>query len=382
MITMQTNFPGGNGKMLSAEYTQHGQEIVFLAETKIKEPQPCWFYFRLEGLRGQNTRLYLANAAQCLDQLGPQGWGTNHPVYRLPNGQWIRVSQVQCVLDETCCYRVWFDVPVQASIMEIAFCYPYQVSQLQQTLVECKTLNHAVIGYSYLGRPMTRVWNQIGNLEKEGKGIYVIARQHASEVTGAWIMDGILRYLSSKEGQSLTKDQIWWMMPITDVDGVEDGCYGKDQIWGDFNRSWYVDFPNRVELHAIEHDIDLWSERCQPAFFLDLHAPAHEERGQYFTMQTDIPRMYERKIQRIAARYNECLMEAGLEASRYVYSPAGYNSSAKQGLMSWKYIRDVLGIPAVTLETTYQGPSAGGFYNIEDYQKMGGCIARAIAEMI
>jgi hypothetical protein len=62
----------------------------------------------------------------------------------------------------------------------------------------------------------------------------MIARQHAGETPGAWILDGMLEHFSRNPNNRL----LIWSIPFADIDGVEGGYYGKDRFPYDLNRAW------------------------------------------------------------------------------------------------------------------------------------------------
>lgn len=382
MIKMRTDFPGGNGQLLAANANGELVDVVFRAETKWREPQANWFYFTLDGLTGKTIRLHLANAEQCLDDFGVQDWTLNHPVYRAEGKEWQRIQKTQCIMNDMRCYDVFFDAPILGETMQFAFCYPYQVSDLTATLDECPRLPHTVIGYSALGRPIIRVSTNVGDESKEKKGVYIIARQHAGEVGGSWMLDGMLRFLNSDEGMEMTKNQMWWIVPTMDVDGIEEGCYGKDQVWEDFNHSWAAPFPKHVEIHAVEHDMDHWRDYCTPALFVDVHSPGNDVRGHIFNIHMEMGKTHLDMVDTITDAYNDCLAECHYENSVNHYKFNKVNTSASKGILSWDYATNHYNIPSIVSELSYQGPNGGGTYSLEDYRIMGKCFAMAIAQSI
>ena len=383
MIRFSTNFPCGNGQLIYCDMTNGIQEIAFRAKTKFKEPQPNWFFFRVSDLSSDSLRFVFANAEQCLDDFGVIGWKENKPVFKVPGGEWQRVPQVEVEMLPNRCYKVWFDVHVQSNEVEVAYCYPYGWKQLQDTLRECVGLQSDIIGYSHNGRPILRVSTGYGDESRTKKSIYLVARQHAAEVSGAWITDGIMRFLNSTEGQALTKDQIWWLVPIIDPDGVEEGAYGKDQIIGDFNRSWGAPFPNRVELHAVQHDMDHLAEFSTPGLFLDMHSPGNDRHGIELLLKEDMNSREMSVAEYFCTSYNQFLKEAQMQEAVIKHTSSAHNTSAKTGMMGSVYAATRAGIPAVTLETSCWGPlGTDQTYTLEDYHRMGELIVRAVAKTL
>ena len=384
MIELYSDFQCGNGALISCEETENGQYVKFRAETKYYEPQPNWFYFRLTGLKGAMTRLELANAQQCLDDCGVQGWQDNHPVYRIPGADWKRVEKVTVTFTAERCYKVTFDVPVECSEMEFAYCYPYDTACLKNTLDECKSLHSTVIGYTAKGRELLRISNSFGDSEKTKKGIYVVARQHAAEVGGAWVTDGMLRFLNSPEGQMLTAHQMWWIIPTIDPDGMEEGAYGKDQVMGDFNRSWGKPFPKRVELHAVIHDMEHWSAFSTPGYFLDMHSPGNDKHGIILMLKREMSQEQQTLANLFVERYNYYLETHGMQRTYSHYNvPGKSDTSSQTGMLASLYAPLIANVACTTVETSCWGPKEEETtYTISDYHAMGECIVRALADII
>lgn len=376
-MRFEANFPGGNGKLLSATERDWGWEVEFIAESKANEPQPLWFHFQLLDLTGEKVRLRLANSAQCLG--GLREWSENRPVFRLEGGEWARVEHVENGWTDGHCLETWFEVPLSGERMEFAFCYPYTEARLLKTARACPAFHMETIGFSNRGRPIRRLFNTLGNTGRSRPGIYVIARQHSGETTGTWEIDGMLRYLSGPEGAEALHAFAWWFVPLTDIDGVEEGFYGKDQVYNDLNRAWHPGFPRRVEVCAIQRDMDRWRECSTARLMLDMHGPGHGERESYFVIGADMPDAFREELRAIWQRLNVHLDALGMQRTIFREKAPGSNTSAQTGLTSAQYVHS-RGVNGATFECTYQGERDGRSYTIEAYQHMGACMVKAIAD--
>ena len=90
---------------------------------------------------------------------------------------------------------------------------------------------------------------------------------------GSWVLDGLLRHAA----QALDPSQLLiWVTPFAHLDGIVQGDYGKDPFPWDLNRAWTTP-PMRHEVRVMQSDMTRWSQRCQPALVLDLHAPSPGE---------------------------------------------------------------------------------------------------------
>jgi len=132
------------------------------------------------------------------------------------------------------------------------------------------------IGLSQEGRLIQRISNTV-ECPPSMPGLYLIARQHAGETPGSWVLDGMLQHFSRTNESRLHI----WTVPLADVGGVERGHYGRGGLSGDLDQAW-GDPPLRYETRAIQSDLKEWQNRCQPALVLDLQAGGgSENQGVY-----------------------------------------------------------------------------------------------------
>src|SRR5690606_27836889 len=112
---------------------------------------------------------------------------------------------------------------------------PYANEELLKLLSETGSLWRSdAIGITGSGAPLQRLTNWMGEVDGVTDGIYCMARQHASESPGSWVLDGFLRHITSVGADA----PMVWTIPFVDVDGVLAGRPGKDAYPWDFNRAW------------------------------------------------------------------------------------------------------------------------------------------------
>lgn len=372
-----TDFPGGNGKCLSAQERSWGWEIEFLAESKAREPMPLWFDLRLSKLTGEKVRLRLVNSEQCLGNA--KEWSRNQPVVRFSGEPWQRLAPAESTWTDGHVLETWFDIPLRGEELEFAFCYPYPTAQLLQTAKECPAFRKEIIGYSSQGRPIYRFSSDMGAPDRPG--VYVLGRQHCGEVSGAWVIDGMMRYLSGPEGEWARRAITWWFVPIADPDGVEQGFYGKDQCYHDLNRAWHPSFPARAELVSISHDLRFFHKEKGGCLLFDMHGPGHEERDSYFVVHADTSDEERILLRSICGAANACLVARSMQAIDFHEKPKGTNTSAQSGMTSAQYAH-ALGMQGCTIEWSYQGERCGRAYEREDYARLGMCLVQGIVEKL
>ena len=376
-MRFDTDFPGGNGRLLRAEEKEYGWEIEFLAECKAREPLPLWFYFKLYDLTGTKVRLKLANSSQCL---GSQlGWSTNHPVYREDGGAWKRVETVENGFTGRHILETRFEVPLTGDTLEFAFFYPYQLAQMEKTARACSgAFDTEIIGYSTMGRPMYRYVNTERYFDPQNPDVYITGRQHAGEATGSYEIDGMMRYLASAEGEWALRKINWWFVPMVDIDGVEEGYYGKNQVYNDLNRSWSMGVAKRTELVCIQRQMKYLKKNGHFRFYLDMHAPAHEERDTYFVVSADWPQDKKDELRRIFERVAAETEKLGYQPPYFNEQPAGTNTGSQTGWCGDDFTL-ALGVNGCAFECTYQGERNGRNYTEDDYRAFGKCIVKALA---
>lgn len=375
-MVFTSDFPGGNGKLLSAALTAEGWDVRFLAESKGHEPQPLWFYFRLSGLENRPVRLFLANSAQCLGWA--ERWDRNRPVYRA-DGVWKRFETVSCQRNGDGTLSTVFSLPALGDTVEVAFCFPYGDGELEETIRSCPGLQETVIGYTGLGAPIRRLFFDAGEVGSDRPGIFLQARQHSGEVTGSWVMDGVLRWLASPEGEEARTGLCWWFVPFADTDGVAQGWYGKDQFLGDFNHAWAARFPGRTGIMGITYDFWQWKERTRPVLGFDLHAPSHQENDSYINVDAEVTEPGRSQLRAICEGTSAGLTAAGYHPLRLNEKKPGLVTSSQNGMTFPAFCRHN-GVTGGLMEISYQG-EPGRYYDIEDYRQMGVALAKAITKL-
>lgn len=275
--------------------------------------------------------------------------------------------------------RISFEVECNSTNLQIAFCYPYTKTDLEETLAGNDLFEQAIIGYSTKGRPIVRYRSQGPNKKK--KGIFITGRQHAGEVGASWMLDGMIRWFLDPENAGWEDRLELWLIPFVDVDGVEEGCYGKDQQAGDMNRSWRNPFSPRSEISAVIQDLFRWQNHCDPFLYLDMHSPACEVLEVLMNIYDDSA---EKKSLEwvLLDQINREVLPTGMELVKpNVVSVADYKGSSQGNKNTAHEFLETLHIPNVLFEVTYQGDLNGKKYSLSDYQCYGSCLAKALVEL-
>ena len=272
------NIPYGNVVNVSYDHETSVPQVNFSAHPH-GGPEALWFCFRLLSAGEQNPankiNLVLHNCNNLLGWSLPQ---SIRPVIRYEGEPWQRISGGKPIeLPDGRITASW-QVDTPSTYLDFALCYPYGQLELEKMLKESQGFwQKDVIGVSQNGRPLLRFSNAYGKLGSQRPGLYLIARQHSGETPGSWVLEGFLRYIATL-GEAAP---LVWAVPLANIDGIEQGDYGKDNFPYDLNRAWGTP-PMRHETLVIQRDFANWKTRCKPILGIDFHAPgACEKDGIY-----------------------------------------------------------------------------------------------------
>lgn len=382
-MEFRSDFICGNGKLIDYRKKDGEDYILFIAEQKFNEAKPIWFYFRVNGLESNRVTFRIGNAHQFLMDTDVSSFAGDAPVYRAIDGQWLRTSKCTVIFEEDGFPIVEFVIDDCPSDVEVAFCYPYGPEQLEKTMEKLDCFEKKCIGYSTKGNPIYRYATD-GGRKTDKPGLYLTGRQHAQEVGGAWVLDGVLNYFGSEEGRTYREKLSIWVTPMVDVDGVIYGAYGKDQAIGDMCRAWTPRFQKRTEVDCVVQDMERWYERCDGRYIMDFHSPAHEILDMLVNVYVGrVPEEITRQLEIFVEHINQELAGSGLEPFKpNIVSPVTMSSSQGDGNSLVQYTKERFNIPAFTMEMTYEGSEQGRLFGIEDYRAYGKYIAITIAKML
>ena len=165
----------------------------------------------------------------------------------------------------------------------IAYIPPYTFSRLQSLLTEVRT-NPAVkvgsLGMSVEGRPLYVVDVDEPGLENDRRPVvWFVARQHAFEAGGSWALEGMLRFLVSKdpEAQAIRRQVRFRLCPMLNPDGVFAGGTRFNARGVDLNRQWRSsdalshDSSAAPEIAFVKQAIARWSKTDRLDLWVNIH---------------------------------------------------------------------------------------------------------------
>jgi hypothetical protein len=188
------------------------------------------------------------------------------------------------------------------------------------------------------------------------------------------VLDGFLRRIAERGDDA----PLVWAVPLANIDGIEQGDYGKDNFPIDMNRAWGVP-ARRHETLVYQQDMRRFTRRCRPVLALDFHSPGACENEGVYLFGTDASK--ERARYEALRPWADAVEQA--LGRRYAADPflrvADYPSRWEFGWFTqacWA----LFGFPGLSSETPY-----GMIHDIpltqKEYQRIGGLMADAVCDM-
>ncbi|MFP3903016.1 MAG: M14 family zinc carboxypeptidase [Armatimonadota bacterium] len=345
-VRVTDDIPYGNVCDVEIIRTPGQREVKFAASTH-GGPECLWFCFRIESdeipVPSEQLRLTLKHVSSML---GCAEGDVLVPVMREDGEEWKRMEPAECTRGpDGACTASWL-LTLSQNALDLAFCYPYGQPEVEALISETNGYwTPTVIGVSHNDRPIVRLMNPVAKADEERPGLLFIARQHSAETPGSWVLAGLLRELAERDS-----DLAVWAVPLSNIDGVEQGDYGKDNFPYDLNRAW-GQTPMRHETLVIQKDIAWFIEQYRPALAVDFHAPGGtEDTGAYAFLPNpdDFPDIHEKTGQWAEAFADGLGDYAAEEFARVATYPSRWETPNFT-----TYCAGALEIPAFTLETPY-----------------------------
>ncbi len=379
-LKISDRFPGGNVRVLKVWRDGDCLEVEFAPDPRggIKT---LWFDFRMNEGEAQNPEPPPGTLALTLRFAGNiTGGGTPdtlRPVFREKDKNWIRLKAPDEVMSPDGISSLTWRLPYPAGPTEFAFCFPYGRDEFDTLLKRSKGYwEEREVGLTREGRILKRVSNNIFKgceACPNPHGLYIVARQHAGETPGSWVLDGMLDAISR------AKPVNWcvWAVPFANLDGVLSGAYGKDPYPYDLNRAWEIGKPMRHETLVMQKDIRRWAQRCKPELVLDLHAPgACDIRGVLAVGKHQPDDGVERdRVNEAWANVLEQSLKPDYAADPFVLS--GNNPPSPTPPTLKQFVVEDIGCGALTVEIPY-AMARGTLLMQRHYREIGQRIARAI----
>jgi murein tripeptide amidase MpaA len=222
-----------------------------------------WFYFRLQGARGESCRIRFENAGHCTYV---DGWHGYQAVASYDRQQWFRVP-------------TGFDgqsleiahVPQRDSIW-YAYFEPYSWERhldLLGSAEESPRARVSDLGDTVEGRDMNLI--TVGTPGAGRKSLWIIARQHPGETMAEWFVEGMLERLLDRHdpvGRTLLERAVVYVVPNMNPDGGVRGNLRTNAAGANLNREWGS--PSLEKSPEVFH-VQAAMQRTGVDAFLDVH---------------------------------------------------------------------------------------------------------------
>jgi murein tripeptide amidase MpaA len=379
-VTFDSSFECGNGTNFTVVAAN---EYDFEIEADTNSTDRQWFHFSVSGAAGQTLTFNLLNT----DQTNVSGhWEFALPVASTDGG--ATFGQVNGSASEGGTTYT-FTHTFTADPERIAFHHPYTWTRHQAQVAAWALhpdVTHTVVGSSVLGRDidLLAVTDTSSNPPGGKLGFWIVARQHAAEVTGSWMAEGFMEFLLSGDNraQRLRECVVVNVVPMMNPDGVFAGNYRDNSLGINLNREW--DAPDAIdspEVLAVTDAIAAWvSGGDSYDFFADLHSTSGGTTNFAFHPVGSIepplyfdPPAYSDHLDAIRA-----LIEAAAPDFR---ASSGTSSSTDQRLSRQRQMFQY-GVLALLFEGTYNytsyGPSSGQHMTPARHEAIGEALALAL----
>lgn len=376
-VWVDSDVPSGNVADVTVE-ERDGIATVGFTPHPHGEPEALWFHFRVvcEGA-AEDSDCPLALELRHVDTvLGATRLSNLRPVIRRAGGDWERLLAPQALETPDGRRSARWQIPSPGPSLEVALCYPYGLEEVEQLARDCGPgWNLDSIGVSQEGRPLLRLSNSYGAKGGQRPGLYLVARQHAGEVSASWVLDGFLRALAEMGDAA----PIVWAVPLAHIDGVARGDHGKDGPPHDLNRSWGRP-ALRHEVLAMQQDLLRWQYRCRPALCLDFHAQGASEAAGLYALLLSPDRRLDLHLDLV--RWSDVLEASvgeSLAAQPFARVPDWPSRETTPSFPT--FVRAEIGAPALTVSAPY-AMARERILTREAYREAGARMARRIADLL
>lgn len=375
-LKIYDRFPGANVRVLGIQSSGTTPEVIFTPDPK-GGTEALWFDFRLHDpdATAESAPESVTITMRFFETLlGASNPAAIRPVMQERGKNWVRLKPPDVHPDPDGQARLSWTIPYPLNPVEFAFCLPYGTDELAVSMKHCRDYwRESDIGLTQEGRVLRRLSNDIYkgcDACANPRGLYILARQHAGETPGSWVMDGML------DAFSRAKPVNWciWMIPFASLDDVIRGAYGKDPFPYDLNRAW-GNPPMRHETLVFQRDMRRWAQRCNPELVLDLHAPgASGNSGVYAFVQKSDNAEWDKATQAWANIFKQTLSP---DYSEEDFAKCGDYPSRWETPRLASFVEKSIGCSSLSLEIPYA--LIGNTVLLQkQYREIGQRLARAI----
>jgi murein tripeptide amidase MpaA len=222
-----------------------------------------WFYFRLQGAKGQECTMQFLNASSAAF---PQGWDGYNAVASYDREHWFRVPTeydgkvmtIRHTPEQDSVYYAYFEpYPWERHLRLLARAQSAANARVEDlgTTLDGRDLNMLVLGQPNAGK----------------KKVWIIARQHPGETMSEWLVEGLVDAMLDRANpvaRKLMQQAVLYIVPNMNPDGSVRGNLRTNAAGVNLNREWMAPSMERSpEVFLVRRKIE--ETGCD--LFLDIH---------------------------------------------------------------------------------------------------------------
>jgi len=301
-----------------------------------------WFYFRLQGARGETCSLRILNAGQAAFAAG---WENYQALASYDREHWFRVptSYDGQVLQITF-------TPQQDSVY-FAYFEPYSWGRHLRLLGRAQAsplVRLQDLGSTLDGRDLNLL--MVGDPVAQKK-IWIIARQHPGETMAEWLVEGLLEALldaANPLARRLLQRAVFHIVPNMNPDGSVRGNLRTNAAGINLNREWMApSMEQSPEVYLVRQRMH--ETGCD--FFLDVHGD--ETLPYVFVAGSEMLEDFSATQMAEQQRFIESFERASPDfQTRFGYASGKYREDMLK--LASKYVGHVFKCPSLTLEMPFK----------------------------
>ncbi|GAA4014856.1 M14 family metallopeptidase [Actimicrobium antarcticum] len=301
-----------------------------------------WFYFRLQGARGEACNLRFLNAGKTTY---PAGWNDYQAVASYDRESWFRVPTS---FDGT--VMTITHTPERDSVY-YAYFEPYSWERHLQLLgdAEASPLARIIdLGTTLDGHDLNAI--VIGN-PAAAKKIWVIARQHPGETMAEWFVEGLVGAMLDPDNPvalQLLKKAVLYIVPNMNPDGSVRGNLRTNAAGANLNREWMT--PSlAVSPEVLAVKTKMHETGCD--LFLDVHGD--EALPYVFVAGSEMLENFSPAQATAQQRFLDCFVQASPDFQTKVgYASSKYREEVLK--LASKYVAHTFKCVSLTLEMPFK----------------------------
>lgn len=355
---------------LASWYEREPGELDLILRRDSDRERRGWYSFRVRGAEGEPLRFRLVNRL---------GRSYDEPAVSSDDGEsWDRIGETERT-DEGFVFQhtpasddEWIAFqPVYTFARWLAL---YDDLQEHPATARSETLTRSLAGHPVHLVELTDSSASAG----EKSIVWLVARQHPSEVGGSWMLEGLLDWLLDEgpQAQELLRRARFLVIPVLNPDGVVRGDGRLNLLGLDLNRQWAEPDPDREPTIAAATDAMRDSAEEAPVTLVaDFHS--HQRRPNFYYYndeETTSPEVHSEIVD-----FMELTEEINPEWSVSASSARPVTRARGRG---WAHSE--LDAQGITLESAAQaptyGPHSGEAMTPERLRALGEAFGQALAE--